>query len=49
MLFRSAIFKVENIKIIPGEYEVSISSKGISHFSGKEAEYWIAVEQTSTF
>ena len=44
-----AIFKVENIKIIPGEYEVSISSKGISHFSGKESEYWIAVEQTSTF
>ena len=44
-----AIFKTENIKIIPGEYEVSISSRGISHFSGKEAEYWIAVEQTSTF
>ena len=44
-----AIFKSENIKIIPGEYEVSISSRGISHFSGKEAEYWIAVEQTSTF
>jgi len=44
-----AIFKAENIKIIPGEYEVSISSRGISHFSGKEAEYWIAVEQSSSF
>jgi hypothetical protein len=44
-----AIFKTENIKIIPGDYEVNISSRGISHFSGKEAEYWIAVEQSSTF
>jgi len=44
-----AIFKSENIKIIPGEYDVSISSRGISHFKGSEAEYWIAVEQTSTF
>jgi len=44
-----AIFKLENIKIIPGDYEVSICSRGISHFSGKEAEYWIAVEQSSTF
>lgn len=44
-----AIFKTENIKILPGDYEVSISSRGISHFSGKEAEYWIAVEQSSTF
>lgn len=44
-----AIFKTENIKILPGDYEVSISSRGISHFYGKEAEYWVAVEQSSTF
>jgi hypothetical protein len=44
-----AIFKSENIKIIPGDYDVSISSRGISHFKGKEAEFWIAVEQSSTF
>lgn len=44
-----AIFKSENIRIIPGQYEVSICSRGISHFLGKEAEYWIAVEQSSTF
>ena len=45
----NAYFKYENIKIIPGDYEVSICSRGISHFKGKEAEYWIAVEQNSTF
>lgn len=44
-----AIFKAENIKILPGDYQVTISSRGISHFSGKEVEYWIAVEQSSTF
>ena len=44
-----AIFKSENIRIIPGQYEVSICSRGISHFVGKEAEYWIAVESSSQF
>ena len=45
----TAIFKAENIKLLPGKYAVSISSKGISHFKGEEAEYWIAVESSSTF
>ncbi|QMP83870.1 MAG: DNA polymerase processivity component [Caudoviricetes sp.] len=44
-----AIFKLDNLKLISGDYEVTISSKGISHFLGKEAEYWIAVEQHSVF
>ena len=44
-----AIFKAENIKIIPGDYDVSISSKGISHFLHEDVEYYIAVEQNSTF
>lgn len=44
-----AIFKAENIKIIPGDYDVNISSKGISHFIHDDVEYYIAVEQTSTF
>lgn len=44
-----AIFKAENIKIIPGDYDVSISSKGISHFVHEDVEYFIAVEQNSTF
>ena len=44
-----AIFKAENIKILPGDYDVTISSKGISHFSHEDIEYYIAVEQSSTF
>lgn len=44
-----AIFKSENMKIISGDYDVDICSRGISHFRGAEVEYWIAVEQHSTF
>lgn len=44
-----AIFKAENIRILPGDYDVEICSKGISHFSCGAVEYWIAVESTSTF
>lgn len=44
-----AIFKSENLKIMDGDYTVSISSKGISQFVGTEVSYWIAVESTSTF
>lgn len=44
------VFKIENItKLIDGEYDVSISSKGISYFKGNDIEYWIAVETTSTY
>lgn len=44
-----AIFKPENLKMVDGDYDVEISSKGISQFVGAEATYWIAVETTSTF
>lgn len=44
-----AIFRSENLKIMDGDYKVSISSKGISQFVGTEVSYWIAVESTSTF
>lgn len=43
------IFKAENLKLLPGSYEVRISSKGLSHFSSSEVEYYIAVEASSTF
>ena len=45
------VFKTENMKMIPGNYDVEISSKGISHFTlqGTELQYWIATESTSNF
>ena len=46
------VFKTENItKIMSGSYEVSISSKGISHFKNKNLplQYWITTEQGSKF
>jgi hypothetical protein len=39
----------ENIRILPGTYEVEVTSKGLSKFTGAQAEYWIAVESNSTF
>ena len=43
------VIRADNIKLLEGEYEVSISSKGLSHFKGKTVEYWIAVEGNSTY
>jgi len=45
------ILSINNLKMLPGDYEVQISSKLISQFSNKEVDlkYWIALEKTSTF
>ena len=46
------IFKTDNIsKVLPGSYDVQISSKGISHFKNKNVplQYWITTEQGSKF
>jgi len=44
------VFKVENlVKLMATDYDVDISSKGISHFKSDAIEYWIAVETTSTY
>ena len=44
-------FKMENIKIIPGPYDVVISSKLLSAFTNKQynLKYFIALEPDSTF
>ena len=44
-------FKVENIKIIPGSYDVVVSSKLLSEFtnSNYNLKYYIALEPDSTF
>ena len=42
--------KVENLKMIPGDYTVSVSSKKISRFKGAgDLVYYVAVEADSTF
>jgi hypothetical protein len=45
------IFVTENLKMVPGTYDVSISSKGISHFkhATDAIEYWIATEAGSKY
>ena len=44
-------FKVENLKILPGTYDVSVSSKNISNFknSNVNIEYFIALEPESKY
>jgi hypothetical protein len=42
--------KVENLKMIPGDYTVSVSSKKISRFKASDdLVYYVAVEADSTF
>ena len=46
------IFKTENLtKVLPGVYEVAISSKGVSHFKNKNVplQYYISTEAGSKF
>ena len=44
-------FKVENLKLMPGSYDVEVSSKKISHFTSTKmgVQYWIALEPESTY
>lgn len=47
----TAYVKAENMKIIPGEYDVALSKAKIAHFINKKVkvQYWIALEADSTF
>lgn len=44
-------FKVENLKILPGDYKVNMCSKGISLFQNTKIDlkYWIALEPGTEF
>ena len=44
-------FKVENLKLLPGTYNVAVSSKNISHFvnSKVDVDYFIALEPESKY
>jgi hypothetical protein len=45
------ILNIGNLKILPGDYDVEISSKLITQFKNKDIDvtYWIALEKTSKF
>jgi|TARA_Y100000022_G_scaffold162409_1_gene145765 hypothetical protein len=45
------IISISNLKILPGDYDVEISSKLITQFKNKELPltYWIALEKSSTY
>jgi hypothetical protein len=47
MIFKTEVFN----KILPGNYEVKISSKGISHFTNKNIslQYWLTTETGSKY
>ena len=47
----SFFFKVENLKLIDGKYNVEVSSKNISHMKNQSTpiEYWIALEPESNY
>jgi len=42
-------FKVENLKMIEGDYTVNISKQNISQFIGTDVVYWIALETDSKY
>jgi hypothetical protein len=43
------IFLTENIRLLPGDYDVAISAKGFGHFAGDGVDYWITIEKDSSF
>lgn len=43
------IIKTENLKLLPQNYNVSLSSKGISKFESTDIKYFIAIESKSTY
>lgn len=44
-------FKVESLRLFPGDYDLHISSQGVSHWKNKnvDIQYWITVEKGSTY
>ena len=47
----TAYIKAENMKIIPGDYDIALSKAKIAHFINKnvKVQKWIAIEADSTF
>lgn len=47
----SAVFDIKTLRLVPGDYTVKISAKGISHWqhAEKPLSYFIALDTSSTF
>ena len=45
------ILTIDSLKMVDGNYDVSLSKKFISHFTNvdSEIEYWVALKKTSTY
>lgn len=43
------IIKTENLKLMPQDYEVTLSSKGISKFESEKVSYYVAIESKSKY
>lgn len=43
------IIKTENLKLLPQNYKVTLSSKGISKFEGSDVTYFVAIESKSFY
>ena len=43
------VFKIENLKLMPRDYEVKASSAHISHWKSEDIQYWVAAERSSNF
>jgi hypothetical protein len=45
------VFKTENMKMIPGDYTVDISAKGIAKFTGlsNSLSYFVTLETSSQY
>ena len=43
------VVKVEALKMMVNEYDIGISSRKLAHFLGPNIEYWIALNEVSTY
>lgn len=45
----SVVIESDKLKMIPGDYTVSITKDGIAHFRSEIVEYWVAISTKSVF
>ena len=42
-------FSVDTLKMMAGDYKVSVAQKAVAKFEGEAATYWVAMESDSTY